>query len=72
MLKMPTGCHLILNIFCILPILIQTKPPLSKNSYFIIKNKTNMALLETAAAYILNIITENEEVKKFPKEFVPC
>lgn len=29
-----------------------------------------MALLETAAAYILNIITENEEVKKFPKEFV--
>ena len=53
-------------------ILIQIKPPLSINSYFIIKNKTNMALFETAAAYILNIITENEEVKKFPKEFVPC
>jgi hypothetical protein len=29
-----------------------------------------MALLETATAYILNIITENEEVKKFPKDFV--
>jgi hypothetical protein len=29
-----------------------------------------MALLETATAYILGIITENEEVKKFPREFV--
>jgi hypothetical protein len=29
-----------------------------------------MALLETATAYILNIITENEEVKKFPTDFV--
>lgn len=29
-----------------------------------------MALIETATAYILGIITENEEVKKFPKDFV--
>ncbi|MDH4462366.1 MAG: hypothetical protein QE277_13150 [Flectobacillus sp.] len=29
-----------------------------------------MALLETATAYILGIITENEEVKKFPTDFV--
>ena len=29
-----------------------------------------MALLETATTYILGIITDNEEVKKFPKEFV--
>jgi hypothetical protein len=29
-----------------------------------------MALIETATAYILSIITENEEVKKFPKDFV--
>jgi uncharacterized protein (DUF342 family) len=29
-----------------------------------------MALLETATAYILSIITENEEVKKFPSDFV--
>ena len=29
-----------------------------------------MALLETATAYILGIITENEEVKKFPNDFV--
>jgi exoribonuclease R len=29
-----------------------------------------MAILETATAYILGIITENEEVKKFPKDFV--
>ncbi len=29
-----------------------------------------MALLETAAEYILNILTDNEDVKKFPKEFV--
>ncbi len=29
-----------------------------------------MALLETATAYILGIITENEEVKKFPKDFI--
>jgi hypothetical protein len=29
-----------------------------------------MATLETATAYILGIITENEEVKKFPKDFV--
>ena len=29
-----------------------------------------MPLLETATAYILGIITENEEVKKFPKDFV--
>ena len=36
------------------------------------QNETNhkMALLETATAYILNIITENEEVKKFPTDFV--
>jgi hypothetical protein len=30
----------------------------------------NMALIETATAYILGIITENEEVKKFPTDFV--
>lgn len=29
-----------------------------------------MPFIETATAYILGIITENEEVKKFPKEFV--
>jgi hypothetical protein len=29
-----------------------------------------MALIETATAYILGIITENEEVKKFPRDFV--
>ncbi len=29
-----------------------------------------MPLIETAVSYILGIITENEEVKKFPKEFV--
>jgi hypothetical protein len=29
-----------------------------------------MALIETATAYILGIITENEEAKKFPKDFV--
>ena len=29
-----------------------------------------MVLIETATAYILGIITENEEVKKFPKDFV--
>lgn len=29
-----------------------------------------MALIESATAYILGIITENEEVKKFPKDFV--
>ena len=29
-----------------------------------------MAILETATAYILGIITENEEVKKFPTDFV--
>lgn len=29
-----------------------------------------MALIETATAYILGIITENEEVKKFSKDFV--
>lgn len=29
-----------------------------------------MTLIETATAYILGIITENEEVKKFPKDFV--
>lgn len=28
-----------------------------------------MALLETAAKYILNLLTNNEELKKFPKEF---
>ena len=28
-----------------------------------------MPLLESAAAYILGIITQNEEFKKFPKEF---
>ncbi len=34
------------------------------------KTNNNMALIETATAYILGIITENEEVKKFPKDFV--
>jgi hypothetical protein len=29
-----------------------------------------MALLETAAEYILNILTDNEDVKTFPKEFI--
>jgi hypothetical protein len=29
-----------------------------------------MALLETATTYILDLLTENEELKKFPKEFV--
>lgn len=29
-----------------------------------------MALLETAAEYILGILVQNEEVKKFPKEFL--
>ena len=29
-----------------------------------------MAILETATAYILGIVTENEEVKKFPTDFV--
>ena len=29
-----------------------------------------MDLLTTAAEYVLGIITENEDVKKFPKEFV--
>jgi hypothetical protein len=29
-----------------------------------------MALLEIAAEYVLGILTENEEFKKFPKEFV--
>ena len=29
-----------------------------------------MALIETATAYILGIVTENEEVKKFPTDFV--
>lgn len=29
-----------------------------------------MALLETALEYIVGIVTENEEVKKFPKDFV--
>ena len=34
------------------------------------KNKNIMIGLETAAAYVLGIITENEDFKKFPKEFV--
>ena len=29
-----------------------------------------MALLETAAEYIVGMITKNEEVKKFPEEFI--
>lgn len=29
-----------------------------------------MAILETATKYILDLLTENEELKKFPKEFV--
>ena len=29
-----------------------------------------MLLLETAAEYILNILTDNEDVKRFPKEFM--
>ena len=29
-----------------------------------------MALIETATKYILDLLTENEELKKFPKEFV--
>jgi hypothetical protein len=29
-----------------------------------------MALLQTAAEYILGILVQNEEVKKFPKEFL--
>ncbi len=49
---------------------------LSKEDYQLKINKNNlniknpMALLETATAYILGIITENEEVKKFPTDFV--
>ena len=27
-------------------------------------------MLETATKYVLDLITENEELKKFPKEFV--
>jgi hypothetical protein len=34
------------------------------------KNYINMALIEKAAEYILNIITEDETVKGFPKEFI--
>jgi len=29
-----------------------------------------MALLETATKYILDLLTDNEELKKFPKEFI--
>lgn len=29
-------------------------------------------MLETATKYILDGLTENEEVKNSPKEFVPC
>jgi hypothetical protein len=29
-----------------------------------------MAILETATQYILDLLTDNEELKKFPKEFI--
>lgn len=29
-----------------------------------------MTLIETATKYVLNLLTENEELKKFPKEFI--
>jgi hypothetical protein len=36
----------------------------------ITENKPTMALIETATTYILGLLTENEELQKFPKEFV--